>query len=96
MKIVVSEQADSDLLQIHGYLAERNPAAAFALADRFHRAFENLTHFPFIGRDRSILINGSRSIIVETYVVFYVVNEQRITIFRVLDGRRDIESVLRR
>ena len=96
MKLFVSEQADSDLLQIHNYLVERNPAAAFALAARFRRAFESLNHFPFIGTDRSFLINGSRSIVVDKYVVFYLVREQRITVFRVLDGRRDIEAELDR
>jgi toxin ParE1/3/4 len=95
MKIFVSEQADSDLLQIHAYLVARNPAASLALADRFDRAFRNLAQFPFIGRDRSSLIKGARSIIIENQVVFYVVGEH-ITILRVLDGRRDIEAELRR
>jgi plasmid stabilization system protein ParE len=42
MKIVVSEQADADLLQIFKYLAERNPDAADATAREIDRKFRNL------------------------------------------------------
>ncbi|MGI8527118.1 MAG: type II toxin-antitoxin system RelE/ParE family toxin [Pseudolabrys sp.] len=52
-EVLISEQADLDLLQIHTYVVERNRAAAFALAKEFNNKFENLGRFPFIGRDRS-------------------------------------------
>jgi toxin ParE1/3/4 len=96
MTLFISEQADTDLLHIHTYLVERNPATAAALVLRFNQAFENLTRFPFIGRDRSNLTQGARSIVVETYVVFYRVDGERVTISRVMDGRRDIEAEFQR
>jgi len=96
MKIFVSEQADADLLQIYQYLTERNPTAAESLIRRIDRTFENLMHFPFIGRERSSLARGVRSIVANTYVVFYTVERDRVTIVRVLDGRRDIDAEFQR
>jgi toxin ParE1/3/4 len=96
MKIIFSEEADSDLLQIHSYLAARNRAAAVSLAKIFKAKFENLAHFPFIGRDRSSLSHGVRSVVAENYVIFYHVERDRIMIVRVLDGRRDIDVEFQR
>jgi toxin ParE1/3/4 len=92
MKIVFSAQADSDLLHILSYLAERNRSAAIALANLFNSKLESLAHFPFIGRDRSIFSPGLRSILAERHVIFYRVDGDSILIVRVLDGRRDIEA----
>ena len=96
MKVFVSEEADTDFLQIHTYLGERNPGAAFALANEFKNKIENLTRFPFIGRDRSGLLEGVRSVVAENYVIFYMVDRDLITNLCVLDGRRDIDAEFRR
>jgi toxin ParE1/3/4 len=96
MKIVFSEEADSDLLHILTYLSERNRDAAVALSVRFNAKMESLVHFPFIGRDRSILGRGLRSAVVENYVVFYRVERDRTLIVRVLDGCRDIDAEFER
>ena len=45
MEIYVSEEADTDLLKIHAYIAERNLAAAVSLANAFEQKFANLTRF---------------------------------------------------
>jgi plasmid stabilization system protein ParE len=58
MKVFVSGQADADLLQIYRYVAERNSVAAESVAREIDRQFENLSLFPFIGRDRSTLSKG--------------------------------------
>ena len=96
MKIIFSEQADSDLLRILTYLAERNRPAAVSLANLFNTKIESLAHFPFIGRDRSIFGRGLRSILAENHVIFYRVERESILIVRVLDGRRDIEAEFER
>jgi toxin ParE1/3/4 len=96
MKIFVSDQADADLLQIDRYLTQRNPAAADALIRDIDRKLENLTRFPFIGRDRSTLAQGLRSIVTGAYVIFYAVEPNRIIVVRVLDGRRDIDAEFQR
>jgi plasmid stabilization system protein ParE len=45
MKIVISEQADADLLQIFQYLAERNPNAAGAIARDIDRSSRTCVTF---------------------------------------------------
>jgi toxin ParE1/3/4 len=97
MKIIVSAEADSDLLHILNYLAARDQAAAVALAGLFNTKFENFGfRFPFIGRERSILARGLRSVVAENYVIFYRAERERILIVRVVDGRRDIEAEFER
>jgi toxin ParE1/3/4 len=96
MRLVVSRDADDDLQQIACYLVERNPLAAASIFDDINRKFVNLTHFPFIGRDRSSLRPGIRSIVADPYVIFYRVDSERITILRILHGRRDIDAEFRR
>jgi len=96
MKVFVSDQADADLLQIYKFLAERNPDAAESLSREINRKFQNLGDFPFIGRDRSTLAEGMRSIVTYPYVIFYMVEHDRIAIVRVLHGRRDIDAEFQR
>jgi len=96
MKIVWSEKAERDLLQIYAYLAERNERAADALILAVNDKFENLSRFPFIGRERSTLATRLRSVLVGTHVVFYLVEQDRIVIVRVIDGRMDIDEEFKR
>jgi len=96
MKIYVSDDADFDLLNIHSYIAERNPAAAVSLAHEFEEKLANLSRFPSIGRDRSNLVKGIRSVVAGNYVIFYRIEPDQVTIMRVLDGRRDIDSEFQR
>ena len=96
MQLVVSRDADDDLLAIARYLNERNPVAALPLMEDINRKFINLLHFPFIGRDRSHLRPGIRSIVAGSYVVFYRIDPEQITIVRVLHGRRDIDTEFQR
>jgi len=72
------------------FLAERSPAAADRLLARFSERFEDLGRFPMLGRDRRELGTSLRGLLVENYVVFYLVEAERIVIVRVLDGRMDM------
>jgi len=55
---------------------------------RFSERFEDLGRFPMLGRDRRELGTSLRGLLVENYVVFYLVEAERIVI--VLDGRMDM------
>ena len=83
-------------MQIYSYLSDRNPNAADALAQRIDTKFDELNRFPFIGRERSSLGPGVRSTVVGTFVIFYTVGTDAITVVRVIDGRRDIDEEFRR
>ena len=96
MKILVSLRATNDLLQIYSYVAQQSPRAAEAIVHRIDRKFDQLTRFPFIGRERPSLAPDLRSVVVGTHLIFYTVGSDWITIVRVIDGRRDIDEEFRR
>ena len=92
MRVFLSDAAKADLISIYSYVAERNLAAADAIAEDINIKFDNLKHFPFIGRDRSDFGPNFRSVVAGYYVIFYIVEADQLTIVRVLDGRRDIDA----
>lgn len=53
MRVVVSLRARSDMLNIHGYLAEGSLAAADRALARFSQRFDELCEFPFLGPERA-------------------------------------------
>jgi toxin ParE1/3/4 len=96
MKVLLSDKASRDLLRIYSYIAERNPTAAEALIRRIDQKFDQLADLPFIGRQRSSLAPGLRSVLVGNHLIFYSVGADSITIVRVIDGRMDIDEEFRR
>jgi toxin ParE1/3/4 len=96
MRILVSDKAKIDLLRIYSYLAERNSTAAEAVLLRIDEKFRQLADLPFIGRERSSLGSGIRSVVVGNHLVFYTVGEDAVMIVRVIHGRMDIDAEFRR
>jgi len=96
MKIIVSDEADDDLLQISSYLSVRSPQATQSTLDAIDRCFESLTSLPLRGAPRPDLGRDVRSVIVSPYLVFYAARRDHVTILRVLHSSRDIESEFRR
>ena len=96
MRIVLADKARRDVLQVYSYLAERNPQAAINFIDTVDPKLKTIVHFPFIGRERSSLAVGLRSLVVGRHVIFYLVQSDQILVVRVIDGRRDIDHEFRR
>ena len=96
MRVFLSEKARSDLLHICGYLEERSPNAASSFIRRIDENFENLRRFPFIGRERSSLAPGLRCLVVGLHLIFYLADEDKITVVRVIDGRMDVDEEFQR
>jgi toxin ParE1/3/4 len=96
MKIIVSDEADKDLLQISSYLSERSVQGTQSVLDNINRCFESLTSFPRRGTPRPNLGLDVRSVIVSPYLVSYAVRRDHVTILRVLHGSRDIDAEFRR
>jgi toxin ParE1/3/4 len=96
MKVIVTDQADDDLMQIFSYLRVQSPQAAQSIAAEINRSFESLSSFPLSGFPRAHLGPDIRSIVVSPYVILYAVRRDHVTILRVLHGSRDIETEFRR
>jgi toxin ParE1/3/4 len=96
MKIFVLERASGDSSETFSYLASRNETAA----DNFIRAIDeklaHLARFPFIGRERNSLSPELRSVLVGTHLIFYIVEPERVSILRVIDGRVDVDEEFQR
>ena len=96
MKVILADKAKGDLFRIYSYIEQRSPLAAEKILARIDKKFDQLTWFPFIGRERSSLAPGLRSAVVGTHLIFYAVQDDSIIIVRVIDGRMDIDEEFRR
>ncbi len=91
--------AEQDLLDILDYIARDNPTAARAFVDRVEQAIGRLALFPKSGRrprDTRLRRLGYRVLIVDDYLVFYVLTHRTVQIRRVIHGARRYEFLLPR
>jgi len=95
MKIIVSDEADNDLMQIFSYLSQQSPQATQSILDAINRCFVNLKSFPLQGAPCPDLGQDVRSAIVSP-LILYAARLDHVTILRVLHGSRDIEAEFRR
>lgn len=64
------EEATADILEIIGFIAERNEQAAYDLQDRIERSLEHLPNHPYLYKP-SLRVAGAREIVVHpNYIVF--------------------------
>lgn len=98
-KLHYIELAISDLREIVHYISNQLFArqAAIELVDKLDKAISNLAHFPFSGhlyRNNHRLEDEYRVLVVERYVVFYVVYDDIVEIRRILYGKRNFEELI--
>ena len=95
MKVVLTEEARSDLEQIGDYIAQDNPvrAASFVqeLIDKARQLGELPSGFPLLPRYERI---GIRRRTHGNYAIFYRVETDRVSVIHILHGARDYEAVL--
>lgn len=94
-QLVISPDADQDLSDALLYSQQRwgrSRRTAYE-ADLFS-AMRTLTRFPHLGRSRADILPNLRSHPVGEHVILYEVDEQTVTILRILHARMDIETVL--
>jgi plasmid stabilization system protein ParE len=101
MSLRISRRAEGDLDLIYARLhAERGEKVAEQFLARARRATEFIAQNPFAGRHpnwatrhqtlRFWPISGTR------FLIYYVPDEQGVSIERVLDGRRDVARIMER
>ena len=97
-QLSITEVAEQDLADILEYIASDNWAAALKLADKIDESIRRLEDFPLIGvipKNRRLERRGYRMIIVESYLVFYVLpGDETVEIRRIISGKRDYEFLL--
>lgn len=96
-KVKIYPTAKGDLLDIIDYLNTLSPEAALRYYDLLTEQIASLSHLPERcprPKDLALAAKGYRYLIVENYLVFYVVSGDTVQIRRILYGRRDYRSLL--
>ncbi len=91
--LIISPEAEQDLLDIWLYIAEDSPIYADRFLDRLEEKVFNLAEFTKIGIDRPELALDLKSFPVDRYVLYYRTNTDGIDLVRVLHGSRDINGM---
>lgn len=83
--------AQRDLSDLLDYIARDNPRAARDCVDRLERTVGRLAQFPKSGRrprDPRLDRLGYRVLVVDDYLVFYVIRRRTVQVRRVIHGAR--------
>ena len=89
--------AEKDLIEIFEYIKKDNPAAAVSELDKFDQSISKLSRAPSLGlipKDQRLKEMGYRMLVVDQYLVFYVVKKKFIQIRRVIHGARRYSFLL--
>ncbi len=89
--------AERDLLEIFEYIKKDNPTAAHSHLEKFDKSISQLSDNPFLGiipKDNRLKKLGYRILIVDKYLVFYVVKAKVIQIRRIIHGARQYSFLI--
>lgn len=100
-KVLLTAGAESDLNDLHGYIAEHDsPQNADYVLDKLLEVAESLATFPERGSYPPELlalgIREYRQAFFKPYRVIYRVIGKQVIIYVITDGRRDMKSLLAR
>lgn len=97
MKLRINPEVVKDLKVIRKYIAEDSPEAAQKTINQMYDRFEKLLVFPNMGADLSTIVSFStdyRYVISGEYIILYKLDDECISIYRVLNSKRDMVSIL--
>lgn len=93
-KLRFTTAAADDLQSIWSYIAQHSEAAASRYLRRLDSRMRQLLIAPEIGERQHRYRAGLRSIVEGSYVIFYEVVPDAISIYRLLHGARDLPTIL--
>jgi addiction module RelE/StbE family toxin len=89
--------AEDDFIDIFQYIKKDNPAAAVSQLEKFDTVLSHLAQNPLMGtvpKDKRLKKLGYRMLIVDPYLVFYVVKPEVVQIRRIIHGARRYDFLL--
>ncbi len=92
-ELIISPEAETDLLEIWFYIAQDSPVNADRFLDKLEEKALKLCEFNEIGLDRPELAEGLKSFPVDHYLLYYRPTSAGIELARVLRGSRDINTL---
>lgn len=98
-KLRINPMANKDLVEIKKYISEKrdDPRVAISIITKIINSYEQLKEFPMLGIKLSKKIDVStdlRYLISGNYIIFYKVDDVYVSIYRILDGKRDYLKIL--
>lgn len=99
LKLRINPLALEDLIGIKKYISEEldNHDAALRIVGKIRDRYSKLREFPFLGVSLDSRIDIStdfRYLVCENYYVFYKIDDNYISIYRVLNARMDFMGLL--
>lgn len=99
LKLRLNPLALQDLNEIKSYISIDldNPIAAKRLIEKIIKRYELLAEQPFMGAllsNKIDFVTDYRYLVVENYIIFYKVDENFVSIYRILYGSRDYMRIL--
>jgi len=91
--LIISPEAEQDLVDIWLYIAEDQPTNADQFLERLEEHAERVAEFNDMGIDRPELASNLKSFPVDRYILFYRQIENGIELVRVLHSSRDMNLV---
>ncbi len=100
-EIFLTEDAERDLENVIDYIAENDPVTrANHVLDRIEKSIASLTTYPERGSiPKELLelgIHEYRQVFFKPYRLVYRTIDKRVYIYLIVDGRRDMQSLLSR
>lgn len=89
--------AETDLIDIFEYIQKDNPSAAVKQLEKFDQSISQLSRNPYLGvmpKDDRLKRLGYRILVIDKYLVFYVVKTNMVQIRRVIHGARQYNFLL--
>ena len=100
-EVLLTGAAERDLEELYGYIATHDSVAnADRVLDRIEKALHNLSTLPERGSHPKELlglgIREYRQTFFKPYRLIYRIVDQRVYVYLIADGRRDMQSLLAR
>ena len=89
--------AISDMQEIKEYISQDNPEAAIRITNKIFEKIQSLADFPKMGVALAKKIGIStryRYLVCDKYIIFYIIEDNFVSIMRILYGKRDYLSLL--
>jgi toxin ParE1/3/4 len=89
--------AQADLVEIFDFITHDSPNRPLSYLEKLDTRISLLEQHPQLGRlprHPTLRVKGYRVLIVESYLVFYIIRGQTIEIHRVVHGSRNLDHLI--
>ena len=89
--------AVDDLVSIFDWIANDSPRNAAAFVEKLDQRIGNLRTHPLVGhipQDETLEKSGYRVLVIESYLVFYLIRGRTVEIHRVIHGSRNLDDIV--